>query len=157
MKRPALATALLISAALATAGCSGGQAASGSGAPAASSAAGAQSYASMVDLYTAVLGTGTTCAGLTMEPSTTARSEAGCDLAGGGRLVLQSWRDGADRDAGVSAAKTALAARQAPYCVLEGVGTTGLWSVEASGNAKVCSDIAHRLGGRLTTSAVSKP
>ena len=109
----------------------------------------------MLDLYSAVLGTGTSCSDVTIQPTTTARSEASCDLGSGHHLVLQTWRTGASRDAGVSAAEKALAGQHVPYCVLEGVGATGLWSVQASGDSGVCADIAHRLGGHVTSSAAT--
>lgn len=156
MNRPALATAVILGAALATAGCSSGPASSAS-APApstsASSQSGAQSYGSMLDLYSAVLGTGTACSDVASDASTTAKSEATCTLGSGGSLVLQTWRDSASRDAGVAAEGTALAAQNVPYCVLEGVGGTGLWSVSARGDAAVCADIAHKLGGTVAKSS----
>lgn len=153
MNRPALATAVLLSAALATAGCSGGgQAPSGSAASASSAPAGTQPYASMLDLYSAVLSSGTTCSDVTIEPTTTAKAEASCDLGGGKTLVLQTWRDGASRDAGVKTAVTALAAKNTPYSVLEGVGATGLWSITASGDSNVATQISHKLGGKVTSS-----
>jgi hypothetical protein len=160
MNRPALATAVLLGAALVTAGCGSTQASSTSAATATSSsaasapsAAGTQSYASMLDLYSAVLGTGTTCSDVTIQPSTSAKAQAGCDLGSGRSLVLQTWRDSASRDAGVQVTATTLAAHHGPYCVLDGVGDKGLWSVGASGDSKVCTVISHRLGGRVTTSS----
>lgn len=153
MNRPVLATAVLLSAALATAGCGGGQAASGSAASSSSAPAGTQAYPSMLDLYSAVIGTGTTCSDVAIQPATTAKSQAGCDLGGGRSLVLQTWRDSASRTRGAQSTATTLAARTVPYCVLQGRGDTGLWSVSATGDATVCSDIARRLGGTVTRSA----
>jgi hypothetical protein len=150
MNRPALASAVLLGAALVTAGCGGGQASSPSAAP--SSPAGTQSYSTMLDLYSAVLGTGTTCSDVSIEPATAAKAQASCDLGGGKSLLLQTWRNGAARDSGVHAVESTLAERHAPYCVLAGIGDTGLWSVAARGDAAVCTDISHKLGGTVTSS-----
>lgn len=160
MNRPALATAVLLSAALATAGCGGGSASSSSAVatPAASSSAstGTQSYASMLDLYSAVIGTGTTCSDVAIQPATTATSQSSCDLGGGRSLVLQTWRDSASRTRGVQTAVTTLGAGTAPSCVLQGVGDKGLWSVSATGDATVCDTLAHGLGGTVTKSAAAQ-
>jgi hypothetical protein len=107
----------------------------------------------MLDLYSAVLASGTTCSDVTIQPATTAKAQATCDLGGGRTLVLQTWRDGASRDAGVKAAAASLAAKNTPYSVLEGVGSTGLWSVTAGGDANVATAISHRLGGTVTSSS----
>jgi hypothetical protein len=152
MNRPALATALLLGVALGTAAC-GGQATSGSAATASSSPAGTQSYSSMLDLYSAVLSSGTTCSDVTIQPATTAKAQATCDLGGGKTLVLQTWRDSASRDAGVKAEEASFAAKNTPYSALAGVGSTGLWSVTAGGDSNVATAISHKLGGTVTSSA----
>ena len=158
MKRPALATAVLLSAALATAGCSGGPASSATASAgtsswsASSSAAGTQSYGSLLDLYSAVLGSGTTCSQVTIQPATTAKAQATCDLGSGRSLLLQTWRNSAGRDTGVQADEAALAEQDGAYCVLDGAGATGLWSVAARGDSAVCNRIAHALGGRVSSS-----
>jgi hypothetical protein len=158
MKRPALATAVLLGAALATAACSGsnsGNDQASSASAAASSQAGTQSYASMLDLYTAVLGSGTHCSNVTIQPTTTAKAQASCDLGTGRSLLLQTWQNAASRDTGVQTVQTALAARKAPYCVVAGTGTTGLWSVAGRGDSGVCATVAHRLGGKIASSAAT--
>jgi hypothetical protein len=151
MNRPALATAVLLSAALATAGCSGGGQASSSSA-ASASPAGTQSYASMLDLYSAVLSSGTTCSDVTIQPATTAKAQATCDLGGGKSLLLQTWRTSTDRDNGVQAVESSLAEGNTPHCVLAGTGEKGLWSVAARGDSTVCTAISHKLGGHATSS-----
>src|SRR5690242_8469384 len=100
VNRPALASAVLLSAALVTAGCGAGTSASSASS---SSPHGTPSYGSTLDLAAAVNGGSTQCSGLAMAPTTVAKAEATCDLDGGKQLVLQLWRDGASRDAGVSA------------------------------------------------------
>lgn len=161
MNRPVLATAVLLSAALATAGCGGGSSstaasssASTSGAAGASSPGnGTQSYASMLDLGSAVVGGTTHCSNLTIQPTTVAKAQATCDLAGGKHLVLQLWRDAASRDAGVAAVTADRAGRHLGYCVVAGTGQKALWSVDASDDQTVCADIAGRLGGHVTKAA----
>jgi hypothetical protein len=107
----------------------------------------------MLDLYSAVLSSGTACSEVTIQPATTAKAQATCDLGGGKTLVLQTWRDSADRDAGVTAAAASLAAKNTPYSVLEGVGSTGLWSLTAGGDSTVATAVSHRLGGTVTSSS----
>lgn len=141
MNRPVLATAVLLSAALATAGCADGAAVSG--------AAGAQSYATMVDFYSAVASGNTHCSDATMQPTTVARARISCDLGGGEQLVLQLWRDSASRDQGIDQLTTTRAQAHVAYCVIKGIGDTALWSVDASDNAGVCADISRRLGGQV--------
>lgn len=152
VNRPALASVVLLSAALVTAGCGGGSSSSaGSTASSSSAADGTQSYASMLDLAAAVNGGSTQCSGTAMVPTTVAKSQATCDVDGGKQLVLQLWRDAASRDAGVTALTASRAAQG--YCVVSGKGDQGLWSVDASTDAAACSDIATRLGGQVKKAA----
>lgn len=156
MNRPVLATAVLLSAALATAGCGGGTSSTASSSSGAgSSADGTQAYSSILDLDAAVVGGTTHCSGLAMQPTTVAKAQATCDLAGGKQLVLQLWRDAASRDAGVAAVTADHTSRHLASCVVAGTGAKALWSVDASADQTVCTDIAARLGGRVHKAAAT--
>jgi hypothetical protein len=153
VKRSTPAAVVLLSAALATAGCGGG---SPSSATAASSPArGTQSYATVIDLDAAVDGGRTQCTGLTMQPTTTAKAQAACTVGSGRQLVLQLWRDGASRDAGVTALTTGRTQQGLGYCVVSGAGPSALWSVDASADPASCTDVAGRLGGRVRQAAAA--
>ena len=147
-------TALLAAVALTTAGCGGSDTSSSSAATTSSTATdGTQTYGSILDLGTPVEAA-THCSGLAIEPTTLAKAQATCDLANGGKLVLQVWRDAAGRDAGV---QQQTAAATNGYCFVSGRGDKALWSVDASADASACAAVAKATGGKeLKAAGTSK-
>jgi hypothetical protein len=159
MNRPALATAVILTAALATAGCGNGQASAGSTGStgsAGSSRPGTQAYGSLVDLYSTALG-GTQCSHMAPSPTTLAKTQAVCDLGSGQQLVLQLWRDSAGRDNGIAQLTADMAHRHLAYCFVTGVGDKALWSVDASENTDICTEVSHRLGGEVVKADGDSP